>query len=343
VASDSRNAWLHDLDIHGLANRGIVAGGLTDWTVERVKLIANGWAGWDGDIGKHGSNRGAIVLRDVEIAWNGCGQLRKTGRTHGCWAQQAGGYGDGLGTADTGGQWLIEDSRIHNNTSDGIDLLYLDGAAKTSVTIRRTYAGGNAGNQIKTRGTTLVENSVIVGSCYYFDGRDEMRDGDQCRALGNAVSVGLVAGQTATLRHNTITGEGDCLILTGGGSAASRVLIEDNVLLGQFDRRANRQGSPGEWTCGHYADDSPAQVEFVGNAFWRLKGFPCPGGNSCLRDPSLTDMGLGNFDARPLPGSPLIDRATRGDPGDRDFLGQPRVSGPAADVGAIEVQVPDNP
>lgn len=340
IASDSRNAWLHDLDIHGLANRGILAGGLTDWTVERVKIIANGWAGWDGDIGKHSSNSGAIVLRDVEIAWNGCGQRRQSGLTHGCWAQQGGGYGDGLGTASTGGRWLIEDSRIHHNTSDGIDLLYLDGAAGTSVTLRRVYAAANAGNQVKTRGSALIENSVIIGSCFYFDGRDDMQDGDQCRALGNALSVGLVAGQSATIRHNTLTGEGDCLILTGGGNALSRVLIQDNVLVGQYDTRANRQGNPGEWSCGHYADESPARVEFAGNVFWRLKGFPCPSGNTCLRDPRLTDMGLGNFDARPLPGSPVIDRATRGDPGDRDFFGHPRVSGAAADVGAVELPAP---
>ncbi|TQD51157.1 hypothetical protein, partial [Marilutibacter aestuarii] len=49
MASNSRNVYLHDLDIHGMANRGIVAGGLTDWTVENVKIVANGWAGWDGD------------------------------------------------------------------------------------------------------------------------------------------------------------------------------------------------------------------------------------------------------------------------------------------------------
>ena len=40
-----------------------------------------------------------------------------------CWAQQTGGYGDGLGTTSTGGQWLIEDSFFHHNTSDGLDLL----------------------------------------------------------------------------------------------------------------------------------------------------------------------------------------------------------------------------
>ncbi len=335
-ASNSHDAWLHDLNIHGLAGRGLIAGGLRDWTVERVRLIGNGWAGWDGDIGAASSNSGAITLRQVEIAWNGCGQRWQTGRSFGCWAQEGGGYGDGLGTAKTGGRWLIEDSQVHHNTSDGIDLLYMDGKSGSTVTLRRVFAAGNAGNQIKTRGAAVIENSVVIGNCFYFDGRDAMKDGDQCRALGNAISVGLVAGQPATLRHNSITGEGDCLLLTEGGDARSRVRVEDNVLVGQLDRRANQQGRAGELACGHYAQNSLAPVEFAGNVFWNLKGHPCPLGNSCLRNPRLTDMGMANFDPRPLPGSPLIDAASHGDRASLDFHRNARVQGAAADIGAIE-------
>ncbi|MBB1062195.1 right-handed parallel beta-helix repeat-containing protein, partial [Marilutibacter spongiae] len=257
TASNSRNVHLHDLDIHGLANRGIVAGGLTDWTVENVKIVANGWAGWDGDIGSASSNSGNIVLRGVEIAWNGCGE--KLDRSPwACWAQTAGGYGDGLGTAKTGGHWLIEDAYIHHNTSDGLDLLYMDGGSNSSVTVRRTHAVGNAGNQIKTLGRATIENSVVVGNCAYFDGRDSMKSDDQCRALGNAISIGLSSGQPVVLRHNTITGQGDCLILSEGGSSSSTLSIQNNVLVGQVDWRGNATGNPGELACGHYAYNSSA-------------------------------------------------------------------------------------
>ena len=57
-----------------------------------------------------------------------------------CWGQKAGGYGDGLGTITTGGQWLIEDAFVHHNTSDGLDLRYMDGADATRVTLRRIRA-----------------------------------------------------------------------------------------------------------------------------------------------------------------------------------------------------------
>lgn len=337
TASASSHVWLHDLNIHGLANVGVYAGGLDNWTVERVRIAANGWVGWNGDIGSGSSNSGPIVLSHVEIAWNGCGERWQTGVIHACWAQQAGGYGDGLGTASTGGQWLVEDSYIHHNTSDGLDLLYLDGAPTTSVVVRRVRAEGNAGNQIKTRGAALIENSIVDGNCAYFLGRDAMTADDQCRAFGNTLSIGLVAGQTATIRHNTITGEGDCLLLTTGGSATSHVMVQNNALIGQIDWRG-AQGTPGELTCGHYAEDDQAVVEFSGNAFWHVKYDQCPPGSQCAQNPQLSDMSLASFNAQPLTGSPLIDAAPSLSAVTDDYFRHPRPTGPAADIGAIEVQ-----
>lgn len=339
-ARKSNNVWLHDLDIHGLGGRGILAGGLSDWTVERVKITANGWAGWDGDVGDGSANSGRIIMRHVAITWNGCAQHWQTGKITGCWAQEGGGYGDGLGTARTGGQWLIEDSLIAHNTSDGIDLLYLDGAADTSATIRRVRAEGNAGNQIKTRGNALIEDSVVIGNCAYFEKRGAMQSADSCRALGNAISLALVDGQTTTVRHNTITGQGDCLIISNGGNSASRVHVTDNALLGQPDWRANLQGNAGELTCGHYADDSPVVPRFRDNVFWKVKPAPCPsGGNVCSRNPMLADMDMAHFDPTPLAGSPLIGRAAASGEASIDFNGSPRPPGRARDVGAVNSKI----
>jgi len=337
-ASASKNVWLHDLDIHGLANRGVMAGGLTDWTVEHVKIVANGGAGWDGDIGTGSSDAGQMVLRDVEVAWNGCGERWQTRTPWACWAQQGGGYGDGLGTAKTGGQWLVEDSYFHHNTSDGLDLLYLDGAAGTSVTVRRTYAVGNAGNQLKTNGNATLENNVVVGSCAYFNGRDKMLAGDQCRAQGNAMSVGLMAGNTATIRYNTVTGQGDCLILTSGGDATSKVNIVDNALYGRLDYLANAGGNVGELACGHYHDSGTPAISFSGNLFYNTKAGQCPAGSICNQDPLFANADMANFDGTPMAGSPLIDKVPVVAGVASDFLLQPRPAGAATDIGAIEVQ-----
>ncbi len=338
TASDSANVWLHDVDIHGLGLQGMNAGRLSNWTMERVKINHNGWAGWDANVGANSSNSGAIVMRDIEIAWNGCGQDWQTGEAVNCWGQRSGGYGDGLGTITTGGQWLIEDAFVHHNTSDGLDLLYMDGAAGTTVTIRRAYAIANGGNQIKTRGNTTIENSVMVGSCAYFAGKFYMQAGDQCRASGNALSLSVGSNNTVNIRHNTITGQGDGLIMTTEGDASSTITIQNNALLGMPDYLAVVAGNTSELAVAHFAYNSAATVTFAGNLVWNVKNNACPSGSICGQNPNLTNMTLANFDAMPLAGSPVVDKVAMLTGMGTDFLMQPRPSGTASDIGALELQ-----
>ncbi len=76
-AEDSANVLLKDLNIHGLANNGILAGRLTDWTVENVRLVGNGLAGWNFDLvgdGSESENHGTLTFRHWLVEWNGCGE-----------------------------------------------------------------------------------------------------------------------------------------------------------------------------------------------------------------------------------------------------------------------------
>ena len=339
-ARDSGNVLLRDLDIHGMAVNGIRAGRVRDWTLQRVKLRANGWAGWDGDIsqGKGGSssNSGRMVFSGGEISWNGCAERYPGKQVFGCWGQKQGGYGDGLGTARSGGQWLFEDMLVHHNTSDGLDLLYMDGSG--SVTVRRVRAEGNGGNQIKVAGPTTIENSIAVGSCAYFASfpTSNMIEADHCRAMGNTLSLTLTAGALATVRHNTLAGQGDCLLITQGGNAAAKVLVQNNVFLGGREWRS-KEGSHDD-VCGHYASDSDASVVFERNLFWKIKGNKCPAGSVCESDPGLTDASLAHFNATPRAGSPLIDAAKPLPQPKDDFNRKPRPVGSAPDIGAVEVQ-----
>ena len=328
-ASASRNVWLHDLNIHGLAARGIQAGGLTDWTVERVKILRNGTAGWTGDIGTGSSNSGKITLRNIEIGWNGCGERVATGEAWACWGQQTGGYGDGLGTAATGGQWLIEDAFIHHNTSDGLDLLYMDGADTSSVTVRRLYSVANAGNQVKVSGNSLIENSVIVGYCTFYKGKYFMVDGDYCRAYGATLLLNLSGNDTAIVRHNTLAGEGDNQITYNNGTSTDRIYIQNNVAVGfpYFSTGALRSFSDGS---------APAVKSFSGNLIWNVDS--CQSGAICGQNPKLANMTLAGFDAEPLAGSPAIDKAPMISAVTTDFLLQKRPSGAANDIGAYEMQ-----
>ncbi|WP_460728089.1 NEW3 domain-containing protein [Lysobacter rhizosphaerae] len=332
-ARASSNVWLHDLDIHGLGHTGLWAGGLTDWTIERVKLNRNGRAGWDANTPAPASNSGAITLRDMEIGWNGCGERWQTGVAWACWAQQAGGYGDGFGTVTTGGQWLIEDVFVHHNTSDGLDLRFLDGADSTRATLRRIYAVGNAGNQVKVKGNATIENSVLIGNCGYFKDQFFMQTGDNCRSDGTTLMLVFTANDSVTVRHNTITGEGYSLVGVAEGDASAHALIQNNALIGfpYFLKPADLSRVQG--------GSSPAITTHAGNLVWNVYAGACPGDSICGQDPKLTRMTLATFDAEPLAGSPLVDKVTPLADLTTDFVLNPRPRGVASDIGAYEMQV----
>lgn len=340
VAADSSNVSLRQLDIHGMATNAIHAGRLKDWSLIDVKLRANGWAGWDGNISHDdpigSSNSGRISFSGGEIAWNGCSERYPGTEIFGCWAQKHGGYGDGLGTAKSGGHWVFDGVSVHHNTSDGLDLLYMDGTG--SVTLRRVRAEGNAGNQIKTAGPMLIENSILVGNCAFFEAfpTANLSDDDHCRAMGNTLSVSHIGNSMATIRNNTLTGQGDCLLITVGGDGAARTLIQNNAFIGDTEWRAGLLGNG--LTCGHHAEDSAAAVMFERNLFWRLKGDPCPPGSVCGMDPRLNAPVYGHYDATPQAGSPLIDNAATIAELNHDFHRKPRPVNSRTDIGAIEVQ-----
>jgi hypothetical protein len=326
IAHDSNNVKLTDLNIHGMADKGIHAGRLRDWTMTRLTLRANGWVGWDGDVGAlNSSNSGNIIFRESEIAWNGCAEKYPTTEIHACWAQQTGGYGDGLGTHQTGGHWLFEDTLVHHNTSDGIDLLYMaDGG---SVTFRRVWAEGNAGNQLKTKGNARIENSVIVGNCAFFEGKFNMQRSDNCRALGNALSIGLFDTSSADLVNNTISSQGDCLVLSSGGGSGAKLNLVNNVLIGEVDWT-----NTAERSCAHYADLSTAVVSWDRNLVTGAKNNNCPAGSICS-DAKIARRTYDAFDPTPLSGSPLIDAANGGKAPNNDYHRKARN---VPDIGAVE-------
>ncbi|MCX6030896.1 MAG: DNRLRE domain-containing protein [Chloroflexi bacterium] len=334
-AEDSANVYLHDLDIHGFADTGVQAGRLTDWTVENVRIAGNGWAGWDGDIEGEDGNAGTLTFRRWTVEWNGCVETWPGGKATGCWAQTAGGYGDGVGAGETGGHWIIEDSIFRHNTSDGLDLLYTRRAG-SQIEIRRTLAEGNAGNQIKTTGPVLIENSVIVGNCGYFEGQSFTYNVDACRAYGNAVDLTLKPGDQASLTNNSLTSEGDCLVVAGCAegetcNGAEAIRLRNNLFQGQTDFM-----QPDEQTCLAYQEDFPADpFDFDYSAIAGVKDDACPGPHAICGAPlGIANAGVDAFDAHLLAGSPAIDAGTAAGAPATDFDSRPRDATP--DIGAYE-------
>jgi hypothetical protein len=285
AATDSSNVRLSDLNIHGLAHDGVRAGRLRDWTLERVRIIGNGWSGWSGDVGDKGSaNDGHLIFRNVEIAWNGCGEKFPGGQHFGCWGQENGGYGDGLGTADTGGDWLFDHVNVHHNSQDGIDLLHANASAH--ITFRNVHAEANAGNQIKAGGTVTIANSVVLGTCGALGGRLGLDEGDRCRAAGNSISLHLAANAHDAISDSVIEGEGDCLVgleCAGDGCQGASATLDRNRLRGSLrkDMKAAKKLPCSVWV------EPPlrgAKLEFKRNTLRATRALGCPDGISECSD-----------------------------------------------------------
>jgi hypothetical protein len=333
-AEDSSGVRLANLDIHGLASTGIQAGRLSDWTVENVRLAGNGWVGWDGDIGGDNSDSGTMTFRRFTVEWNGCGETYPDGQPTGCWAQSAGGYGDGFGTGETRGDWLFEDSAFLHNTSDGLDLLYA--RTGSTITIRRTRAEGNAGNQIKTNGPALIENTLAVGNCGFFAGKTFTHGVDDCRAAGNALSLTLRAGDLVQVVNSTVTGEGDCLVLAdcdGDCDGSESLRLRNDLFIGHTDYL-----QPFENTCLMYQETFPHGDAVFDTDYSLIDGVKddaCPGTHAvCGVSPGVLDSSLDAFNGHLITGSPAIDAGiAAGAPAD-DLDGRARDAHP--DLGAYE-------
>ncbi len=348
-AADSSNVTLRNLNIHGLAEAGVRAGRLTDWTVENVRIAANGLVGWEGDIEDEDSNRGVLHFKRWLVEWNGCAETYPGGQPDSCWGQLAEGYGDGVGTGATGGQWIIEDSTFRYNSSDGLDLLYVSRAPGTpaSVRIERSVAYGNAGNQMKTGGPTTIVNSLMVGNCGYFFGKSfatamgPKDSGDHCRAAGASVMLDLHANAAAYLVNNTIVGEGDVLVSTECEwrpcSGSESLTMSNNVFLGAPD-----WADPEDITALLWDPEGLASGKIDYNIIHAVKIDRCPvGPHDLCADPLFLNPSFDSFDGHVRPGSPAIDSglptgSLNGLVPSDDLEGHRRPPGRGADRGAYE-------
>lgn len=210
------NITFRNLNIHGLAISGLHIGNINNLTLENVRLAGNGWAGWDGDVGEDSSFSGKIAIKKLLVEWNGCPEKYPSLEPSFCWGQNTcGGYGDGVGVARSGGNWLIEDSVFRYNVSDGLDLLYVGVDHEDSfIRLERCSAYGNAGNQLKLGGESQIINCLSISNCAFFYNKPfgrymgGLQDGDICRAGGASLSINLPRGKKAYIVNSTIGSHG---------------------------------------------------------------------------------------------------------------------------------------
>jgi len=326
VAQDSQNVLLKNVYIHGL-KRGILGGRLTDWTMENVDIIGNSSAGFDGDIGASvSSNSGKIIFKNSRIMWSGCGETYPGLQPHHCYGQSQGGYGDGLGTNKTGGDWVFDHVDFTHNTSDGLDLLYHNGNG--TITISHSRFEGNASNQVKVATSTVIDNSKLIGNCAFFEGKPFTATTNytnfqptafgNCRALGNTLVFSFKPGMKAEVYNSTITGNGDSLVISNGASCLStdKIVSKNNIFLGgvsflyQADVTdlyyASGATGNGDGACGTLPMSTSSDI------IWATKynNMECTGNTSKCVDPKLKGpftFGGDNIDVSLQDGSPTIN------------------------------------
>jgi hypothetical protein len=342
LASDSSNVTLKHLNIHGLASHGIVAGRISNWTVEDVRLAGNGWVGWEGDLPDGSdSNSGTLHFKEWVVEWNGCGETYPGEQPHNCWAQTADGYGDGVGTGTTGGHWIIEDSIFRYNTSDGLDLLYVREPG-SQIEVKRTMAYDNAGDQIKVNGDTAIENCFVKSNCSFFNGKSFTWNVDDCRAGGSALALSLRKGNTISVINSTIAGEGDCLCIVecddSSCNGSETVFVQNNIFRGYPDFT-----SPGDTTCYFWFDrDDFYKTRMDYNVIYKAKmGDNAYAAHDLNQNPLVVNDTLDSFDAHLQASSPAIDSGLAVGsldglvPSD-DLEGHSRPGGGGVDRGAYE-------
>ncbi len=351
-AYNSSNILLKNLNIHGLAENCLATAQLSNWNLENVRLAGCGWAGWNGEYGEDPSNSGTMHFKNLIVEWNGCAEEYPEEQPDHCWAQSQGGYGDGVGFPRTGGHWIIEDSVFRYNTSDGLDLLYVGvGYEGTIIELYRTKGYGNAGNQIKLGGTSIIKNMLSIGNCSYFYGKPfaqefgSFDEGDTCRAGGASVSINLGRGDYASVINSTITSQGWALIEAQcitkdfpdqpDCNGTEYLEIKNSIFRGYPDYCVG-----GEGLTDFIGDDDPynftrGKVDY--NIIYNVDRDVCPqGSHDICQNPKVLNDDLHNFDGHLQQGSPAIDRGTsQGAPND-DIEGNIRPQGAGFDIGAYE-------
>jgi hypothetical protein len=363
VASNSSNVLLQNLDIHGMAYYGVNAAGLTNWTMNYVRLALNGGGGWGGTYGSFTQMYGTTTMSNMIVEWNGCSDNYPYSDTpYACADQNGAGYGDGIGLDRTGGDFIITDSIFRNNIQDGLDMLYHTEGG--SVIINRVWAEGNMGNQLKVGGAVILTNSIAVGNCSFIAKKANIPHPSPstglmpCRAVGDTIALALIdrssgtnKGTTGYLVNNTITGGGNVMVVAGttfGTTTNPSLYMINNIMLGN-DQNSS-YAYPGDTAAYYDATTDIPTLPIILTALNNIvnttrTSSSCLPGQSNICKPGIypstsivSNPNPNSFDPRLKPGSIAVNSGITGvnvPPG--DFLNISRPQGPSIDIGALEL------
>ena len=366
-SNTSTHDVLTDIHIHGMASAGMIGPTGDGVEMHYLDLLGNPSSGWNADANDGKTGTGSLLVQNYNISWNGCAEEYPVVHSvpYGdCTDQNSGGYGDGFGTAtvlsNPGWSARFDQGVVSYNTQDGLDALHLIGNG-SSMTVTRTLAYGNMGQQIKVGGASgTATNNLIVGNCTAlrqpipgtppsFNAKLSLF----CRAGDGATLLTVGPDTLLTFTHNTIYTAGavaveiECDNLKGPCDSTSRIDFTNNIMVGfRNDEAHGYPGGTEQYPTpiynGTQADPFANKgslytnnVTFHPRSNWRC---PAPHEKQALcADPQLADKtwhlyGYGNM--APASASSVV--VGSGAPGNtnEDYAGKPRPATPSR--GALE-------
>lgn len=282
------NITLQDVYIHGFTSLGIGGSIGGPWTLTRVSIDFNAFAGWNLDNGFDTPDAaGASITQSyVTMIGNGCQEQYPITNSQfpalACWDTNSGGFGD---------SWSGQNSKLASFTCDHCVVEYntKDGTIGPhtqigTITLTNSIYIGEMGQEGKwgqgTNATFLAQNNLFVGNCQRMasalpgahqnfnqtTGLGGSYLTNFCRAAGNVFDYFADAGSTVNFANNSFVTYQPTVFDFGCNSAnacgSTPYNITNNIILGYTTTTANYPNS-GQAPGLYQKDDS--SVDIVGS------------------------------------------------------------------------------
>jgi hypothetical protein len=320
-ANNSTNDTLTDVHIHGMGEAGMIGPTGTGMVFSYLDILGNASSGWNADAGDGSTGTGSLLVQHFNISWNGCAEEYPAvdALPYGdCTDDSSGGYGDGFGTASVMSNpgWTVhfDQGTASYNTQDGLDALHMIGNG-SSMTVTRTLAYGNMGQQIKVGGASgSAINNVIVTNCNALrqaipgtPAGYNVKLGDFCRAADTGVLLTVGVNTTLHFNYNTIYSasqtavEIECDGSAGPCDSTSKIDYRNNIFVGFLNSVAD--GYPPSQVTNNYSNPiydgtgvgpftNPGSFYTNNSVFNPKSNWNCAtasGANAICGDPGLVD------------------------------------------------------
>jgi len=350
----SGNILLQDVRIHGFRGSGLQGPIGGPWTVTRVQVNFNGFAGWnfdDGSATPDGAGS-SIMANYVVMTGNGCNEEYPVTDAYpaaSCYDSATGGFGDSWSGQDTNLDALTCNhcAQLYN-TKDGFIGPHTQ--IKTLL-IENSVSIGNEGQQWKwgaqPNSSTTFINNVTVGNCYRLTApipgqptNYQANLNAVCRAAGDVFSFFSAANSTVLFANNTlVTYQPTVIDLscgTPGTCATTKYTFTNNIMLGYTQPYGTFPGASGQQPGLYYLSDGSNVVTSILNVEYGVRNGDCPtaGGGTICADPLLVDEPaqgtihpetiLDNFNFTPTSTSPAVGAGTAISSVTTDYFGVTR-------------------